>query len=106
MYTAQRYTEAEWSFKRVLQLDTQCEDAVVELDRINLLRLEVSSACLLIVQMLLLLIIIIIIIQEERQPSTAISHPAMSFAQWPWRHLVLWLMMRSFSWQRLAGGQL
>ena len=38
----QKYMEAEWSFKRVLQLDTQCEDAVVELDRIKLLQLEVS----------------------------------------------------------------
>jgi len=37
----QRYNEAEWSFKWVLQLDTLCEDALVELERIRLLQLEV-----------------------------------------------------------------
>jgi len=36
---------------------------------------------------------------------TAICHTAMSSAQCLWRHLVLWLMMCSFSWQRSAGGQ-
>ena len=43
--------------------------------------------------------------QRGRQPNTTICHPAMSSAQWPSRHLVLWLMMRSFSWQTSAGEQ-